>query len=187
MTATISRLYNNYADAREAVRNLEAAGVGHNDINILASNADNWYSSDRKEDTREPFPDRDLDARMTGRRLLELALESARQWAVPRACSRGSASWPFRRWSRCRRWLAGIDPCRAPLAALQAVSLARSHKLVLARRMPISMPKVCAAARRGQRSGAGRRCVTVANHYGPIGGECAGTCRRISASWMAVV
>jgi hypothetical protein len=40
MTATISRLYNNYADAREAVRNLEAAGVGHNDINIIASNAD---------------------------------------------------------------------------------------------------------------------------------------------------
>ena len=63
MTATISRLYNNYADAREAVRNLEAAGVGHNDINILASNADNWYSSDRKEDTREPFPDRDLDGK----------------------------------------------------------------------------------------------------------------------------
>ena len=57
MTATISRLYNNYADAREAVRNLEAAGVGHKDINILASNADNWYSSDRKEDAREPFPD----------------------------------------------------------------------------------------------------------------------------------
>ena len=27
MTATISRLYNNYADARDAVRNLEAAGV----------------------------------------------------------------------------------------------------------------------------------------------------------------
>ena len=63
MTTTISRLYNNYADAREAVRNLEAAGVGHNDINILASNADNWYSSDRKEDTREPFPDRDLDGK----------------------------------------------------------------------------------------------------------------------------
>ena len=63
MTATISRLYNNYADAREAVRNLEAAGVAHNDINILASNADNWYSSDRKGDTRAPFPDRDLDGK----------------------------------------------------------------------------------------------------------------------------
>jgi hypothetical protein len=32
MTITISRLYNNYDDARAAVRDLEAAGVGHNDI-----------------------------------------------------------------------------------------------------------------------------------------------------------
>jgi uncharacterized repeat protein (TIGR01451 family) len=62
MTATISRLYNSYADAKEAVRNLEAAGVPHNDISIIASNADNWYSSDH---TREQgtFPDRDLDGK----------------------------------------------------------------------------------------------------------------------------
>src|SRR3981081_926095 len=62
MTATISRLYNNYSDAREAVRNLEAAGVAPNDINIIASNADNWYSSDRKSD-KGTFPDRDLDGK----------------------------------------------------------------------------------------------------------------------------
>jgi len=61
MTATISRLYNTYADAREAVRNLEAAGVAHGDINIIASNADDWYSPDRK--TTETFPDRDLDGK----------------------------------------------------------------------------------------------------------------------------
>jgi hypothetical protein len=60
MTTTISRLYNSYAEAREAVRGLEAAGVKHNDISILASNADNWYSDDRKADT---FPDRDLDGK----------------------------------------------------------------------------------------------------------------------------
>ena len=60
MTVTISRLYNNYDDARAAVRNLEAAGVGHNDISILASNADNWYSDDRKDST---YPDRDLDGK----------------------------------------------------------------------------------------------------------------------------
>jgi hypothetical protein len=62
MTATISRLYNDYADAREAVRNLEAAGVAHNDINIIASNADNWYSSNRKPG-KDTFPDRDLDGK----------------------------------------------------------------------------------------------------------------------------
>jgi hypothetical protein len=60
MTVTISRLYNSYDDARAAVRDLEAAGVGHNDISILASNADNWYSEDRKAGT---YPDRDLDGK----------------------------------------------------------------------------------------------------------------------------
>jgi hypothetical protein len=60
MTVTISRLYNNHEDARVAVRTLEDAGVAHGDISILASNADNWYSPDRKVDT---YPDRDLDGR----------------------------------------------------------------------------------------------------------------------------
>jgi hypothetical protein len=62
MTATIARLYNSYTDAREAVRNLEAAGVPHNDINIIASNADDWYSSDQKG-TKSTYPDRDLDGK----------------------------------------------------------------------------------------------------------------------------
>jgi hypothetical protein len=58
MTVTISRLYNSYAEAREAVLRLEATGVKHGDISVVASNADNWYSADRKAGT---FPDRDLD------------------------------------------------------------------------------------------------------------------------------
>jgi hypothetical protein len=61
MTATISRLYNSHAEAREAVKNLEAAGVKHNDISILASNADNWYSPDRK--AADTFPDRNLNGK----------------------------------------------------------------------------------------------------------------------------
>ena len=60
MTATISRLYDSYSEASEAVANLEAAGVKHSNISILASNADNWYSADRKPET---FPDRDLDGK----------------------------------------------------------------------------------------------------------------------------
>jgi hypothetical protein len=60
MTVTISRLYNSHAEAQEAVNNLEAAGVSHGDISIIASNADNWYSSDRKPSS---FPDRDLDGK----------------------------------------------------------------------------------------------------------------------------
>ena len=58
MTTTISRLYNSHAEARAAVRDLEAAGVKHGDISIVASNADNAY--DEKTKT---FPDRDLDGR----------------------------------------------------------------------------------------------------------------------------
>jgi hypothetical protein len=60
MTVTISRLYNSHAEAQEAVNNLEAAGVDHGDISIIASNADDWYSSDPKTPT---FPDRDLDGK----------------------------------------------------------------------------------------------------------------------------
>ena len=59
MTVTISRLYNNYGDARRAVRDLEAAGVKHDDISIIASNAENWYDKD-KGDT---YPDRDMDGK----------------------------------------------------------------------------------------------------------------------------
>ncbi|MFL5237640.1 MAG: hypothetical protein ACJ8EL_08555 [Rhizomicrobium sp.] len=44
MTTTISRLYNSYTDAKEAVRSLEAAGLSHSDISIMASNAEGWYS-----------------------------------------------------------------------------------------------------------------------------------------------
>ena len=58
MTTTISRLYNNYGDARAAVRRLEAAGVPHKDISIIASNVDNWYNNGK-----DTYPDRDLDGK----------------------------------------------------------------------------------------------------------------------------
>ncbi len=58
MSKTISRLYNSQAEARAAVRDLEAAGVSHGDISILVSNADNSYDEKTKS-----FPDRDLDGK----------------------------------------------------------------------------------------------------------------------------
>ena len=45
MTKTISRLYNSYDRAAQAVRDLEAAGVPHSEISIVANNSDNWYAS----------------------------------------------------------------------------------------------------------------------------------------------
>ena len=59
MTQTISRAYNSHAEARAVVQALEAAGIGHNDISILASNADDWY----KDGKSSTYPDRDLDGK----------------------------------------------------------------------------------------------------------------------------
>ncbi len=58
MTVTISRLYNSYPAAQDAVNALEAAGVKHGDISIIASNADEWYDAKKHN-----FPDRDLDGK----------------------------------------------------------------------------------------------------------------------------
>jgi len=58
MSKTISRLYNSHAEARAAVRELEAAGVSHGNISILVSNADSAFDEKTKS-----FPDRDLDGK----------------------------------------------------------------------------------------------------------------------------
>jgi len=63
MTVTISRLYDSYAQAAEAVSNLEKAGVPHSDISIVANNSDNWYSENtvRKTTGGPATVDRDRD------------------------------------------------------------------------------------------------------------------------------
>src|SRR3954462_15407040 len=69
MTKTISRLYNSYDRAAQAVRDLEAAGVPHSDISIVANNSDNWYSSNggTTGTTKRVDPDRDgVDDRAEG-------------------------------------------------------------------------------------------------------------------------
>ena len=50
MTVTISRLYDTYTDAQSAVQRLEAAGVPHSEISIVANNSDSWFSTDKKVD-----------------------------------------------------------------------------------------------------------------------------------------
>ena len=49
MTTTISRLYDHYSDAQTAVRSLEAAGVPHSDISIVANNSDGTLGSGMKD------------------------------------------------------------------------------------------------------------------------------------------
>ncbi|MGV7218700.1 hypothetical protein [Bradyrhizobium sp. UFLA05-112] len=59
MTTTISRLYDNYSDAERAVTRLEAAGVPHSDISIVANNSENWYRPGGKVDRdRDGIDDR---------------------------------------------------------------------------------------------------------------------------------
>ena len=50
MTVTISRLYDDYTIAQQAVQRLEAAGVPHSDISIVANNSDSWFSTDKTVD-----------------------------------------------------------------------------------------------------------------------------------------
>ena len=66
MTATISRLYDNYADAQRAVANLEAAGVPHSDLSIVANNSDNWYSTGKKVDRDRDGVDDRAEGAATG-------------------------------------------------------------------------------------------------------------------------
>jgi hypothetical protein len=67
MTVTISRLYDNYADAQRAVTSLEAAGVPYSDLNIVANNSDDWYGSDKKVDPdRDGTDDRAAEGAATG-------------------------------------------------------------------------------------------------------------------------
>ncbi|WP_369721303.1 MULTISPECIES: general stress protein [unclassified Bradyrhizobium] len=66
MTVTISRLYDNYSDAQRAVTNLEAAGVPHSDLSIVANNSDNWYSTDKKVDRDRDGVDDRTEGAATG-------------------------------------------------------------------------------------------------------------------------
>ncbi|MBZ9796099.1 general stress protein [Mesorhizobium sp. ES1-4] len=46
---TLTGLYDNYDDAANAVGELEAMGVPHSNISIIANNSNDWYDADRSE------------------------------------------------------------------------------------------------------------------------------------------
>ena len=186
MTATISRLYNNYADARDAVRNLEAAGVAHSDINIIASNADNWYSSDRKAG-KDTFPDRDLDGKDdraeaagagagvgaavggTAGLLAGLGL-----MAIPGVGPVVAAGWLV-------ATLAGAAAggvAGSVVGALTQAGVSKEDADIYAGR---TAPRRC----RCERTRAGRGCDAAASHHGPVRRERTRTRRGVSARRMA--
>lgn len=58
MTKTISKLYDNYADAERAVNELEAAGLSHSEISLVANNSDNWHDSKKVDRDGDGTDDR---------------------------------------------------------------------------------------------------------------------------------
>ena len=64
--ATISRLYDTYEAAAEAVRNLLNAGIPQSDVSLVSNNSDNWYSTKSDRGTIKSATetvDRDRDGR----------------------------------------------------------------------------------------------------------------------------
>lgn len=49
MQRTITRLFNSHTEAMSAVTELEQAGVPHDDISLIASNADNWHDGHKHD------------------------------------------------------------------------------------------------------------------------------------------
>jgi len=89
MMTTITRLYDDYADAKRAVQRLEAAGISHSDVSIVANNSENWYQPSGKLDR-----DRDgVDDRAEG---AETGAGVGAGSAAPLARLPGSVCWPFR-------------------------------------------------------------------------------------------
>jgi len=66
MTVTISRLYDDYCNAQRAVTRLEAAGVPHSDLSIVANNSDNWYGAVKKVDRDRDGTDDRAEGAATG-------------------------------------------------------------------------------------------------------------------------
>jgi hypothetical protein len=61
MTKTISRLYDDYPTAVQAVKELQNAGVSDSDISIVSNNSEAWYDRDIKGVKREDLKHADRD------------------------------------------------------------------------------------------------------------------------------
>ena len=58
--ATVTRLFDSHTEALDAVAELEASGVSHNDISIVSNNTDKWHSGE-KGSHAGPLGDRNGD------------------------------------------------------------------------------------------------------------------------------
>src|SRR5665213_3569051 len=65
-TRTVTRLFDNYADAQAAVTRLEAMGVPHADISIVASNADGRHGDGADRGPLAGVPGRPIGGAVAG-------------------------------------------------------------------------------------------------------------------------
>jgi hypothetical protein len=86
---TVSRVYDSYGQAREAVRALEAAGVPSSEVSLIA----NKHVSAAHADVNE---------------ISEAPVSAALSAAVP-DCWPVSACWRFPDWAGGGSWLARVD------------------------------------------------------------------------------
>lgn len=84
MTKKISRLYDTYPLAENAVHGLELAGLSSGDISIIASNADGWYKKGDKFNHVDIKHDKDRDG-------VDDRVEGARTGAGVGAAAGGAA------------------------------------------------------------------------------------------------
>ena len=138
MTVTISRLYDNHSDAQQAVRRLEAAGVPHSDISLVANNSDGWFNTDKKVIATTMVS-------MIAQKELARAPASVPASVAQRAFLPGSACWRF----------LDLDPLLRPVgwprrrlarpqAPRPAVLSVRSPRPAFRKRMLTPMPKASA-------------------------------------------
>ena len=118
MTTTISRLYDNYSDAQAAVSRLEAAGVPHSDISIVANNSDGWFKEAAKARSIA-IGTVSMTVPKAPARAPASARASAAQQACLRAwsCSRSRALVRLLLRAGLRRLLRAPRPGRPPVAS----------------------------------------------------------------------
>lgn len=63
MSDTIARLYDRPADALRAMRRVEALGIGHDDISLIANNREGWYDKDGVRHEKLAYGDERRDKR----------------------------------------------------------------------------------------------------------------------------
>ena len=143
---TISRLYRNYDQAAQAVRDLEAAGVPHKDISIVANNADNWYDEGNGVTKRVDRDADGVDDRAEGA-AAGAGIGAAAGGAAGLLAGLGLLAIPGVGPVVAAGWLVATAAGAAAGGATGGI-IGALRRLALATRMPTCMPRACVVVER---------------------------------------